>query len=231
MSDKPPDVSTTDHPKLTPRFDDAMVFAAHAHRRQVRKNTGDVPYISHLMSVAALVLEAGGDEDLAIAALLHDAAEDQGGEEMLMRIRERFGPRVERIVRGCSDTFELPKPPWTERKLAYLAHLRDEADLDICMVSAADKIHNARCILTDHHQFGDDVFARFRAGDDIDSSKRNTLWYYRELVTAFQVAADRNAQGDEDRNEGLGRLLKELERVINVLEEQARVDRRDRCRG
>lgn len=120
-----PDTMTDERsaePLLTPRFSAAFEFARAAHSRQVRKGSG-TPYLAHLMSVAALVLEHGGDEETAIAALLHDVAEDQGGEEALAEIERRFGGRVAAIVAECSDTFETPKPPWRERKEAYLGDL------------------------------------------------------------------------------------------------------------
>jgi (p)ppGpp synthase/HD superfamily hydrolase len=168
--------------------------------------------MSHLLGVTALVLEAGGDEDLAIGALLHDAAEDQGGEAMLREIGSRFGQRVQTIVAGCSDTFELPKPPWKERKRAYIEHVRKLANYDVSLVSAADKIHNARTILTDHHQIGDEVFNRFKA------SKEDTLWYYSALIPAFREAVRRNAAGERS---GLMRLVNELESVVSELLERA----------
>lgn len=215
MTQSQQDVSTTNKPKLGSRFEDAFVFASRIHRLQVRKNTGDVPYVAHLLGVAALVLEAGGDEDLAIAALLHDAAEDQGGEPMLKEIADRFGERVSNVVRGCSDTFELPKPPWFERKKAYVAHVRDSADADVCLVSAADKIHNARSILTDYYLIGDRVFDRFKA------SKEQTLWYYRELVDAYREALTRNRITPARDNGGLVRLVSELEHVVCELLKRA----------
>lgn len=162
---------------LTPRFEAALVYAAQLHAAQTRKGSG-VPYVSHLMAVASLVLEAGGDEDAAIAALLHDAAEDQGGLRTLAEIRRRFGDGVADIVAACSDTFEEPKPPWHARKRAYLAHLRD-APPRVRLVSCADKLHNARAIATDHRRLGEALWARFNAGRD------DILWYYRELAAIF----------------------------------------------
>lgn len=206
------DVSSTARPKLGERFDEAFAFASRVHRTQIRKNSGDVPYMSHLLGVTALVLEAGGDEDLAIGALLHDAAEDQGGEAMLREIGNRFGQRVEKIVAGCSDTFELPKPPWKARKQAYIVHVREVADYDVSLVSAADKIHNARTILADHRQIGDEVFDRFKA------SKEDTLWYYAALLPAFREAVRRNAAGERS---GLVRLVNELEAAVRELLERA----------
>ncbi len=167
---------------LGPRFDEALVYAADAHRDQRRKGT-QTPYIAHLLHVAALVIEDGAltegvSEDEAIAALLHDAAEDQGGEARLDDIRERFGDRVAQIVAACSDTFEDPKPPWRERKEAYIAKLRTETDRGILRVSAADKVHNCRAILVDYRLLGDALWTRFHRDAD-------TPWYYRTLAGVF----------------------------------------------
>jgi (p)ppGpp synthase/HD superfamily hydrolase len=129
-------------PFLTRRFELALQFASGLHHSQCRKGT-PIPYISHLMAVSALVLEAGGDEDLAIAALLHDAVEDQGGAPTLQIIRRMFGDRVANVVMECSDTDREPKPPWRERKERYLTHLLS-ASADALLVSMADKLHNAR---------------------------------------------------------------------------------------
>ncbi len=162
---------------LTNRFEDALVYATRLHAQQMRKGS-DIPYIAHLLSVAALVIEGGGSEDEAIAALLHDAAEDQGGEETLREIRERYGEQVAEIVAGCSDTFETPKPPWRKRKESYLAYLRT-APPGVVRVSLADKLHNARSTREDIRQHGDKAFARFRGG------KEGTLWYYQSLMEIF----------------------------------------------
>jgi (p)ppGpp synthase/HD superfamily hydrolase len=164
---------------LTPRFEDALLCATRLHATQTRKGSG-VPYVSHLLAVASLVLEAGGDEDHAIAALLHDAAEDQGGLATLAEIRARFGDAVADIVAACSDTFDEPKPPWHARKRAYLAHLRD-APPAVRLVSCADKLHNARAIAADYRRHGDALWQRFSAGPD------DILWYYRELSAIFTV--------------------------------------------
>ena len=166
---------------MTERFDHAFALARELHARQRRKQT-DIPYVSHLMGVASLVLEDGGDEDEAIAALLHDAVEDQGGPATLAVIRERFGDRVAGIVQDCSDTDEVPKPPWRARKEAYIAHLATASD-GALRVSLADKLHNARSILFDERA-GHDVFARFHA------SREETLWYYRSLAEAFAARTD-----------------------------------------
>ena len=125
---------------LTDRFDRAFAFARHLHRDQFRKGTA-IPYTAHLLAVAALVLEDGGDEDQAVAALLHDAVEDHGGLGRLEEIRQLFGERVAEIVEGCSDSFTIPKPPWRERKERYIEHLR-HADAGVRRVSLADKLHN-----------------------------------------------------------------------------------------
>jgi (p)ppGpp synthase/HD superfamily hydrolase len=169
-------------PPLGPRLDEAFALARELHAAQRRKGT-DIPYLGHLMAVAALVIEDGGDEDEAVAALLHDAVEDQGGAPTLARIRERFGPRVAAIVEACSDTDETPKPPWRRRKEAYLAHLRDPALPDGALrVSLADKLHNARAILGDLRA-GDDVFDRFNA------PRADQAWYYRALAATFAERA------------------------------------------
>ena len=150
----------------------AIEFALTAHAQQKRKGT-DTPYVSHLLGVASLVLEHGGDEEQAMAAMLHDAVEDQGA-HLEPVIRERFGARVADIVLGCTDADTLPKPPWRERKEAYIRHL-EHAGVDVLLVSCADKVHNARTICTDVRSHGLEVFDRFKAGQD------GTLWYYRTL--------------------------------------------------
>ncbi len=186
--------------KLGPSFERALLFAVRKHAGQTRKGTA-APYISHLLSVAALVLEAGGDEDLAIAALLHDVVEDCGGAPMLQEIRRRFGKRVAHVVDGCTDTDLNPKPPWRQRKEDYLKHLRI-ADADVRLVSAADKLHNARSILADYREIGEPVWERFQG-------KRNgTLWYYRALL-------------DEFRKGKANPLVNQLERVVKELEAAA----------
>lgn len=187
-------------PQLGPRFREAFLFAAEKHATQVRKGTS-VPYISHLMAVAALVLEAGGDEDQAIAALLHDVVEDCGGAPMLAEVRQRFGERVAHIVDGCTDTYTVPKPEWRQRKLDYLKHL-EHADDDTRLISAADKLHNARTILTDLRLHGEPVFARFAGGRD------GTLWYYRAVLDVLRTRPNR--------------LVSELELVVADLESLAR---------
>jgi (p)ppGpp synthase/HD superfamily hydrolase len=163
--------------KLGPRFLQAFQFAVDKHAGQTRK-ASTIPYIAHLMGVASLVLEAGGDEDLAIAALLHDVVEDCGGAPMLNQVRRRFGKRVASVVEGCTDADGCPKPSWRERKEAYIRRLRS-ADADTRLVSAADKLNNVRSILTDYRAVGESVWARFKGGRD------GTVWYYRALCDQF----------------------------------------------
>ncbi len=184
---------------LTHRFEDALSFATQLHSSQLRKETS-VPYISHLLGVTSLVLEHAAEEDEAIAALLHDAVEDQGGPAVRDEIRRRFGDNVAAIVDGCTDTDATPKPPWRARKEAYIAHIRT-ASPSVQLVSAADKLHNARTILLDYRQMGDSLWGRFHGG------KEGTLWYYRAVVAAFREAGASPA-----------RLVDELERVVAELE-------------
>ena len=158
------------------RLADAAAFALEIHADQTRKGA-ETPYIGHLLGVASLVLEHGGDEDQAIAGLLHDAIEDQGAHQESV-ILERFGPRVAAIVRGCTDADVIPKPPWRARKEAYIAHL-ESAGPDILLVSCADKLHNSRAICTDIQAHGLGVFDRFNAGAE------GTVWYYSELSASF----------------------------------------------
>ena len=183
---------------LTSRFEEAITFATQLHAKQLRKGT-TIPYIAHLLAVTALVLENGGDEDEAIAALLHDAIEDQGGAATREVIRRQFGNRVVAIVDGCTDTEVVPKPPWRGRKEAYIAHLH-QASPAVRLVSAADKLHNARTILADYRVLGDALWQRFTGGKD------GTLWYYRSVVEAL-------------REVGPGPLVEELDRVVTEIEQ------------
>jgi (p)ppGpp synthase/HD superfamily hydrolase len=162
---------------LGPRFHRAFSFAANKHAGQTRKASA-VPYMAHLMGVASLVLEAGGDEDLAIAALLHDVVEDCGGVPTLKDVRRRFGSRVAKIVDGCTDSYIEPKPPWKQRKDEYIARLRTETP-ETRLVSAADKLNNIRSILSDYRAIGESVWSRFNGG------REGTLWYYRTLRDEF----------------------------------------------
>jgi (p)ppGpp synthase/HD superfamily hydrolase len=165
-------------PRLTPKFIEALGYAARKHATQTRK-ASEVPYLGHLLSVAGLVIEADGTETQAIAALLHDAAEDQGGERTLAEIDEKFGAGVASIVAECSDTFEAPKPPWRARKERYIDHLRVASE-DAVLVSLADKLDNARAILRDFRALGNEVWQRFSVQDP-----QLQLWYYRSLLEVF----------------------------------------------
>jgi (p)ppGpp synthase/HD superfamily hydrolase len=185
---------------LSNRFVKAVGYAARLHARQVRKRT-ERPYIGHLLSVTSIVIEYGGDEDMAIAALLHDAVEDQGGLARLREIRRKFGKHVAEIVDGCTDSYTQPKPPWRERKRTYVERVGSESE-DVRLVSAADKLSNTREVLHDFRVHGEAVFERF-AG-----KKEGTLWYYRALVIAFRKA-------------GSNPLVEELDRVVTELESLA----------
>lgn len=170
---------------FTERFDRALVLAHELHRKQLRKGTR-IPYMVHLMSVASIVAENGGTETQVIAALLHDAVEDQGGELTAQRIKREFGPNVHRIVMGCTDSVTqnpAEKLPWEDRKKAYLAHL-EEAPAEMRLVSAADKVHNARSINADLRAQGAEVWDKFKGGRD------GTLWYYRSLVKVLREGWD-----------------------------------------
>jgi len=183
--------------KLSTRFEEALVFATQLHAGQTRKGT-TIPYISHLLAVTAIVLEHGGNEDEAIAALLHDSIEDQGGASTREEIRRRFGDRVVEIVDGCTDTDVMPKPPWRVRKEAYIAHI-SVASAPVRLVSAADKLHNARAVLEDYRIVGEALWKRFNGG------KEGTLWYYRAAVDAL-------------RKTGATPLIEELDRVVSEIE-------------
>jgi (p)ppGpp synthase/HD superfamily hydrolase len=186
--------------KLGPRFQRAFALAAEKHAGQTRK-ASTIPYIAHLMGVTSLVLEFGGDEDLAIAALLHDVVEDCGGAPMLKEVRRRFGSRVAKVVEGCTDSDTIPKPPWRERKETYIRHLKT-ADADTRLVSAADKLNNVRSILSDYREVGESIWSRFNGGRD------GTLWYYRALVEEFLRRRP-------------NRLIRELELAVRELEANA----------
>jgi (p)ppGpp synthase/HD superfamily hydrolase len=183
---------------LSPRFDEALVYASRLHAGQLRKGS-PVPYVAHLLAVAALVLEYGGGEEEAIAALLHDAIEDQGGAATREEMRRRFGEQAVAIVDGCTDAETVPKPPWRERKEAYIAHIGHAAPA-VRLVSAADKLHNVRSLLAGYRLIGEDLWDRFRGGRD------GTLWYYRAMVDAFRAAE-------------VTPLVEELERAVRELEQ------------
>jgi (p)ppGpp synthase/HD superfamily hydrolase len=159
---------------LTERFERALLFASRAHQGQVRKGSA-VPYLAHLLAVCALVLEQGGDEDQAIAALLHDCPEDQGGRDMLERIRTELGSRSAELVAGCGEPLDLHGAPWQQRKEAFLAQLV-QAPPAVLLVVAADKCHNLTSLLEEHARSGDEVFERF------GGKKAGTLWYYDSLT-------------------------------------------------
>lgn len=197
----PPPATT---PPLGPRFAKALQFAARAHAAQTRKGKS-TPYVAHLLAVSAMAIEAGADEDTAIAALLHDAVEDQGGRPMLERIRKRFGERVAGIVSECTDADVTPKPPWRERKEAYVAGVAHKS-AEGRLVSLCDKIHNAREILADYREQGEALWDRFAGG------REGTLWYYRALADAFREAAPRG-------------LARQLEETVSELERLARATR------
>lgn len=193
------------------RFVSAVSFAAELHAQQVRKGT-EIPYLAHLLAVTAVVLEHGGSEDQAIAALLHDAVEDQGPHypggsgSLKAEIERRFGANVRAIVEACTDAEVLPKPPWRARKEAYVAHIRT-AGANAVLVSAADKLHNARAILRDLRQHGAALWSRFSGGRD------GTLWYYRALVTAFRANPAAPVA-----------LVDELDRIVTEIEALAGED-------
>ena len=187
--------------KLSPRFNEALVWAADLHADQSRKVSG-APYVSHLLRVAGLALEFGADEDEAIAALLHDAVEDQGGAPTLEEIRRRFGARVAEIVDGCTDTDQYPKPPWRGRKEAYLAHLA-QASPSVRLVSACDKLDNVRAILTAYRQQGEQLWSLFKGGRD------GTLWYYASVLEILQAA------GNSPLVDELSRAVRELGQTCN----------------
>jgi (p)ppGpp synthase/HD superfamily hydrolase len=193
--------SDSEPPKLTARFEEALIMATRLHAGQLRKGT-QTPYLSHLLAVTSLVLEDGGGEDEAIAALLHDAVEDQGGLQTLDEIRRRFGDRVAEIVDALSDAYTTPKPPWRQRKMDYLAHLPG-ASPEVRRVSLADKLHNARDILRTLRQNGERTWERFKGGKD------GTLWYYRSLLEVFQETGSDFMTGE------LGRVFSEIERIAH----------------
>lgn len=184
--------------RMSDRFIEALEYATRKHASQRRKGTA-IPYVAHLLGVTSIALEQGATEDEAIAALLHDAVEDQGGAPTREEIRERFGEGVAAIVDGCSDTDVEPKPPWRARKEAYLGHLRSVSP-SVCLVSAADKLHNLRAIVAVYRELGEALWQRFNARRD------DQLWFYREFAAVLRA---RNLQP---------RLTAELERTLSELE-------------
>ena len=194
---------------LGSRLQRAFRYAAEKHAGQTRKQTA-VPYLSHLMAVAGLVLEAGGDEDMAIAALLHDVVEDCGGMPRLREIRKRFGTRVAKIVEGCTDAFVVPKPDWLERKTNYLREVK-KADPETRLVSASDKLHNVRTILADYRQDGDAIWERFTG------KKEGTLWYYRALSDEYQRHSNRITRELEIAVRALEAAVKKKPRALQAI--------------
>jgi (p)ppGpp synthase/HD superfamily hydrolase len=191
--------------RLSPQYDAALVMAMQLHATQMRKGS-NIPYVSHLLAVSSLVIEYGGTEDQAIAGLLHDAVEDQNAKYMddtktLDRIRERFGSGVADIVDHCTDADEDPKPEWRPRKEKYIADLANMPKT-AALVSCADKLHNARAILSDLRDVGGELWERFTG------KKKGTLWYYRSLVDAFDKVFP-------------GRLTEELRRTVEDIEREA----------
>jgi len=184
---------------LSPKFEEALVYATRIHGGQLRKKT-QIPYIGHLLGVTAIAMEYDASETEAIAALLHDAVEDCGGPERQRDIEKKFGKEVSEIVAGCTDTDQTPKPPWRERKDKYIAHLKT-ASASTRLVSAADKLHNTQAIRHNLREEGDEVWSRFKGG------KEGALWYYRSLVTAFR------AHGDSALIDELDRVVSEIERI------------------
>ena len=186
------------------RFLEAVDVTLLMHAAQARKGTS-IPYISHLFGACSIALDYGANEDEAIAALLHDAIEDvhyaPGADAVVMA----FSPEVERIVRACTDSVTKRKPPWKQRKVAYLAHLA-EADRPILLVSASDKLHNARAIVADLRRDPEELWGRF------GHSKAQTLWYYRSLVTAFRA----NTAHPADLIDELDRTVTEMERLATL---------------
>ena len=181
---------------LSERFEEALIFAARLHANQTRKQS-NTPYIAHLLGVTSIVLEDGGSEDEAIAALLHDAVEDQGGLRTLAEIRNKFGDQVADIVLEVSDSFEEPKPAWRQRKEAYIDSIR-ESSPPALRVSLADKVYNARSTLQDVRREGESAWEKFNGG------REGTLWYYEQLIQAFG-------------QHGQSRLLSELTRIVEKL--------------
>lgn len=186
--------------QLTKKYFEAVEFAATAHATAVRKQT-EIPYICHPLAVSAYVLEAGGDEDQAIGGLLHDVAEDCGGEPRIEEIRMKFNSRIADIVRGCSDSLEVnpeEKAPWRTRKELHIAKLHTASE-DVLIVTAADKLHNARAIATDYQKIGDKIWERF------NSNAESIRWYYQEI---FEVLSQGGAPEQ---------LLRPLEVAINIM--------------
>ena len=206
MPDSSPDPVT----QLTSRYTRAVDLARVLHAADTRKQTA-IPYLAHVLSVSAIVLEHGGTEDQAIAALLHDAAEDHGGQARADAIRAEFCDTVADIVIACSDSLvedTSNKAPWWQRKVAYLDHLADE-HADAALVSAADKLHNARAILSDYRVIGDELWCRFNSAAGLAGS----LWYYTRLVEILAVRVAGNSAAA---------LAAELDRTVGEITAHAK---------
>ncbi|MCC6126294.1 MAG: HD domain-containing protein [Pirellulales bacterium] len=213
---------------LSSRFSDALLYAANLHAGQRRKASGE-PYLAHLLGAASIVLDYGGNEDEAIAALLHDAIEDQGGPAARAEIRQRFGEGVAAIVEGCTDADAIPKPPWRPRKEAFLDRLR-AAPPSVLLVVAADKLHNLRALAREYRRRGESLWQHFRGG------REGTLWYHRSVVEilrqfiqsrdagsppagkAAETAAPQGAADDIANLGGLTLLVEELDRAMQEFE-------------
>jgi (p)ppGpp synthase/HD superfamily hydrolase len=193
--------------RLTAKFRRALAYASLIHGGKIRKKTR-IPDIGHILGVTAIAFEYGADETGAIAALLHDAVEDAGGKKRLLDIRRKFGVKVAKIVEGCTDTLDEPKPPWLERKKTYVAHVRN-APIPTKLVSAADKLQNVRSLTRNYREEGDRLWKRYNSG------KEGALWYYRALVGAFTGKRIRP-------------LVRELDRAISELEKMANRGRKVR---
>src|SRR5438045_8883106 len=188
------------------QFEKALVYATRIHGGKLRKKTR-IPYIAHILGGCAIAMEYGANKTAAIAARLHDAVEDCGGWKRLRDIERKYGKKVAKIVQGCTDTDQTPKPPWLERKKAYVAHVR-HASISTKLVSASDKLHNVRAILMNYRQVGEKLWSRFNGG------KEGALWYYRALVNAFGGA------------KRIPPLVEENDRVLTELESLANAGRR-----
>jgi (p)ppGpp synthase/HD superfamily hydrolase len=186
---------------MSERFVDAVEFANELHGDQIRKGT-KVPYISHLLIVSGIVLQHGGGEDEAIAALLHDTVEDCGGKPVMVRIRECFGDKIAGLVDGCSETDIQPKPPWLERKEGYIESIRS-ADPSVRLISCADKIHNASSIISEYRKVGEQVWDRFKA------NKTETLWFYTSIINAMRASGENRPILDE-----LVIVVEELKKLV-----------------
>lgn len=188
---------TSNSTSLSEEFLEAFEFTFNLHKDQVRKGS-EIPYMSHLMGVTALVLEDGGNETEAIAALLHDSVEDQGGLATLKIIQRKFGNGVAGLVEFCTDSMETPKPPWKDRKLAVINKVSSAGDSEY-KIMLADKLHNLRTIKTIAETSGNDIWERFTGGHE------GSLWYYRQLLSRFQLRGDHP-------------YLREIEAILDYLE-------------